>query len=164
MAQYFLALFGSLLDVTDTVIYKRVAEITERERIDRNLLFFIGYVFVMMTLPAFWIFLSDDFSKDVAAMLADYRVPLLMAVVSAASIAAGYFNSYAYANEKISALAPYSQVASIVSVVIGFFLFRETTGIGVFIGAIVASVAIFVSNVRDGKLTFGKYQIILSVS
>ncbi|MDQ1343987.1 MAG: hypothetical protein QG650_707, partial [Patescibacteria group bacterium] len=39
MAQYFLSLLGSLLDVTDTVIYKRIAEITERERIDRNFLF-----------------------------------------------------------------------------------------------------------------------------
>lgn len=164
MAQYFLALLGSLLDVTDTVIYKRVAEITERERIDRNFLFFLGYVFVLAVLPAFWFFLSKDFLSDVSKTVTDLRVPLLLATVSGASIAAGYFNSYAYANEKISSLAPYSQVSSILSIVMGFFLFRETTDVAVFVGAVVASVAIFLSNIRGGRLAFGKYQIALSVS
>lgn len=115
------------------MIYKRVAEITEKERIDRNFLFFLGYAFVLMALPFAWLAYSADFSGDFAKLLSDFKVPALLLLVSLSSIAAGYFNSYAYANEKISVLAPYSQISEILAIVIGFFLFRETTSVSVFV-------------------------------
>ncbi len=159
-----LSLFAAVLDSIDLVAYKRASEIAAEERLDDNFLYFFGYAVVIATFPIFFFVFPEIVSEDFPKLFADVRNVSLLFLLTIPSIVSGALWSYAYANEKISVLAPYSQLSEILTVVAGFFLFVGTPTAS-FVFALLALGVIFVSNYEYGKrLAFNRSCLVLSIS
>ncbi|MDQ1343704.1 MAG: hypothetical protein QG650_424 [Patescibacteria group bacterium] len=159
------ALVSSLLDVLDTVVYKRAADISSKTKQDVNFLYFFGYLIVLALTPIFFLFFPTEFVRDFLSVGASWKFFLIFAFIAAATIICGGFLTYAYSHEKISVLTPYTQISEILCVLSGFVLFRSETSMNAFVGAIVASLVIFFSNFDWKKgFRFNKYCLLLAVS
>lgn len=158
------ALVSSFLDVLDTVVYKRAADISKKTKQDVNFLYFFGYFIVLVLSPVF-VFFFPEILSEAARLAAEWKVAAIFLFITVATIVCGGFLTYAYSNEKISVLTPYSQVSEILCVLLGFVIFHDGTSINSFVAAAVASAVIFFSNYdRKVGFHFNKYCLVLTVS
>lgn len=111
------ALASSLLDVLDTVTYKKAADISAKIHADFNLLYFLGYCIVLVVTPAFFLFFHADLVRDLLTVTHSWRDALIFVGIAVCTIGLGNLLTKAYSFEKISVLAPYTQVAQISSIV-----------------------------------------------
>ncbi|MFB0965377.1 MAG: EamA family transporter [Patescibacteria group bacterium] len=158
---FFWALLSSLLDVLDTVTYKTAADISAKMRADFNLLYFLGYCIVLIVTPAFFLFFHGDIVRDMLAVSNSWKDAAIFLAITVSTIGLGNLLTKAYSFEKISVLAPYTQVSQISSILFGFLLFRSQTTYQQLAAAFVASMIILFSNMEKGKLRFNKYCLIL---
>lgn len=114
---FFWALLSSLLDVLDTVTYKTAADISAKMRADFNLLYFLGYCIVLVVTPAFFLFFRESLVEDAVRLAHSFADVAVFAGIAASTILLGWFLTKAYSFEKISVLAPYSQVSRICTIV-----------------------------------------------
>jgi drug/metabolite transporter (DMT)-like permease len=165
MLNFLLSLVASLSDSVDLVAYKRASEIASEERLDDNFLYFFGYAVVLAVFPVFFFFMPETVKTDFPLLFTHWQNLALLVLLVVPSFTAGAFWSAAYANERISVLAPYSQLAEILTIVFGFFLFRGATTWAAFGWALVAAGVIFASNYQWGKrFVFNKFCLLLAVS
>lgn len=155
------AMTSSLLDVLDTVVYKKAADISAKMRADFNLLYFIGYCIVLVITPTFFLFFHRELLRDLAAVTGSLRDLAIFSAITLSTIGLGSLLTKAYSFEKISVLAPYTQVSQISSILFGFLIFRSQTSVLQLVAALAASMVILFSNVDAGKLRFNRYCLML---
>lgn len=121
-------------------------------------------ILVTFFLPlSFFGFMIESW-KGFFILLSDYRLMLMLIGMVIADITQVTLWSHAYANEKISVLAPYEQTSAILGIVLGFFLFPWTTDWRTLVAALVATFVLWLSNLENWKFQFNKNCLILITS
>ncbi len=158
-------IFASLSDAFDTLVYKRVAEIAIRQKINKIFLVFIDYttITVVFSVLGFFAF-GRVIWWEIGDIFSSLTYLSLLLGVAIARICTVVFFATAYGNEKISILAPYAQVSSILGIIFGFILFPGTTSWITLIFALIASAILLGSNINRGSLQFNKYCLVLVIS
>jgi drug/metabolite transporter (DMT)-like permease len=159
-------IFSSVAEVIDTVTYKKVSELSIRYRLNKVTLPLIDYIFMLVFFffPIFFFALGRTTWEQFITIMSSPTFLLCIIAIVAFRIFGQLSWSYAYGNEKISVLAPYSQLSSIVAVILGFIFFRETTDWRTLMFSLIALSVLFFSSFEKANLHFNKYCLILTFS
>lgn len=98
----------------------------------------------------------------------DFQIPgifivFLLLITAILQIFSELLEQYAYKNEKISTLTPFWEFQSIVTILLWFIIFQDTSIVS-FIFAFLAAIILFLWNINPQTFRFNKYCFIMSMS
>jgi len=103
-----------------------------------------------------------------AYIFLDFQIPniyliVLLILTAILQIFSDLFEQFAYRNEKISTLSPFGEFRSIVTILLWFLIFQDTSFIS-FVFALMATIVLFAWNVNPKTFTFNRFCLAMSIS
>lgn len=150
----FYGIVSAILTSFGDIIYKKALLLSEGKVSDTIFQFIEGSILLVLLIFVLW-FLSvfDIVSVQVNVT---YLIVGLFIITALIGIVQDFFYQYSYKNEKIGILSPYGEFEAILTIILGFFLFSESSLI-TFASAAIWGGVLIIWSIDFQKMSFNKY-------